>query len=127
MKLQETFKESFNGVDFEFCRVFYPGKLKYKIHLVDPSSDKKYDLHLIKDEGNLWKIESQILPDFIWDLESAFSDTINLNERRSVIGPISQRREGPRLSYKLAIIHLDTVGSTDQVSASLPKCREQER
>ena len=77
----EEFTLTSHGInEFHFRRSFLQGdELTYSITFLD--KDKPTTFRMKRDESGQWKIQAQVLPQFIHDSELRLSDIIDENEQ----------------------------------------------
>lgn len=78
---RERFNEILDNIDFEFCRVFYPKELYYRIRYFHWKTKESESFLMSKDSHDIWKIENNHLHSRILKLELDFHQLIDLNEK----------------------------------------------
>jgi hypothetical protein len=77
--MKEIFSEKFSSITFEFKRVvFKSNELRYDIRFND--NGNKNSFRMYKDEEGTWKIAAQMLPIWVREMDTEFSEAIVKNE-----------------------------------------------
>ncbi|MBO9682272.1 MAG: hypothetical protein J7502_06330 [Flavisolibacter sp.] len=81
--MQAQFTKTLNGHEYEFHQVGYPqfrDQLVYHISFYNEELDKRETFRMKLDEEGMWKIQAQVLPDYVHDAELDLNDAIQDNQ-----------------------------------------------
>lgn len=79
--MKEIFTSTLKGVSFDFERVFY-GNDDLFYHISFNNKGKTETFRMKRDDEGIWKIQAQVLPIWIHEMELDFNDVIKENETK---------------------------------------------
>ncbi|MEI9912270.1 MAG: hypothetical protein WDO71_23015 [Bacteroidota bacterium] len=77
--MRELFEYTLKKIPFKFERVFYNVEDLY-YHIGFDNNGKVEIFRMKKDEEGMWKIQAQVLPLWIHEMELELNDVIRVNE-----------------------------------------------
>lgn len=80
--MESTFEKTINGRNYKFLDVKLQGTTEaiYTIEFVNEETKRKQTFEMKMDEEGQWKIQAQILPEYVHEAEFELGDAIEDHE-----------------------------------------------